>query len=127
MLNILYVGIGGFMGSVLRYLVAIYASKLLGTQLPFGTLIVNIVGGIFIGLIMTISLNSDMSPELRLFLTTGLMGGLTTFSAFSYETVSLFSQGSYWLASLNIGLNLSLSLGGVILGKTLFPLLVHGS
>ncbi len=116
--KLIYVGIGGFIGACLRYIVSVNSSKLFGTQLPYGTLIVNIAGGILIGLIMEYSLTSDsVSADMRLFLTTGIMGGLTTFSTFSYETVTLFSNGSYMLGTLNTCLNLFLSLGGVVLGK----------
>lgn len=118
MQKLFYVGIGGFIGACLRYIVSIYSPKLFGTQLPYGTLIVNVVGGILIGLIMELSLTTDLiSPNLRLFLTTGIMGGLTTFSTFSYETVVLFSEGSYILAMLNTGLNIVLSMTGVVVGK----------
>jgi fluoride exporter len=116
--KLFYVGLGGFIGACLRYIVSIYSPKLFGTQLPYGTLIVNVVGGILIGLIMELSLTTDLiSPNLRLFLTTGMMGGLTTFSTFSYETVALFSEGSYILAMLNTGLNIFLSMTGVVVGK----------
>jgi fluoride exporter len=116
--KLFYVGLGGFIGACLRYIVSIYSPKLFGTQLPYGTLIVNVVGGILIGLIMELSLTTDLiSPNLRLFLTTGIMGGLTTFSTFSYETVALFSEGSYILAMLNTGLNIFLSMTGVVVGK----------
>lgn len=118
MLNIIYVGFGGFIGASLRYLISQYTPYLFGTKLPYGTLIVNVIGGLLIGLIMELSLTTDaISPELRIFLTTGIMGGLTTFSTFSYETVNLFSNGSFILGTLNICLNLFLSLGGVLLGK----------
>lgn len=114
--KLFYVGIGGFIGACLRYAISANTTKLSG--IPFGTLIVNVVGGILIGLIMELSLTTDLiSPNLKLFLTTGIMGGLTTFSTFSYETISLFSDGSYILAVLNICLNLFLSLGGVVAGK----------
>lgn len=116
--KLIYVGIGGLIGSCLRYIISINSPKLFGTQLPYGTLIVNIIGGILIGFIMELSLRTDLiSPNLRLFLTTGIMGGLTTFSTFSYETINLFSNGSYVLATLNTCLNLFLSLGGVVIGK----------
>jgi CrcB protein len=118
MQKLFYVGIGGFIGASLRYIISINSSKLFGTQLPYGTLIVNVLGGILIGLIMELGLTTDLiSPNLRLFLTTGIMGGLTTFSTFSYETISLFNDGSYMLGSLNICLNLFLSLAGVVAGK----------
>lgn len=118
MQSILCVGIGGFIGACLRYMVSLYSSKIFGTQFPYGTLIVNITGGLLIGLIMELSLSTDLiSPNLRLFLTTGIMGGLTTFSTFSYETINLLSDGEYFFGSLNICLNLFLSLLGVIAGK----------
>jgi CrcB protein len=118
MQKLLYVGIGGFIGSCLRYLISLHSPKLFGTQLPYGTLIVNVVGGILIGFIIDFSIKSGIiSPNLRLFLTTGIMGGFTTFSTFSYETINLLNEGSYLLGTLNIGLNLFLSLGGVVLGK----------
>lgn len=118
MLKMLYVGIGGFIGSVLRYIIAIYSTKFFGGQLPYGTLLVNVTGGIMIGIIMNLSLmTNNMSPEFRLFCTTGVMGGFTTFSAFSYETINLFNTSNYILAVINIGLNVFLSLGGVLLGQ----------
>lgn len=118
MQNIFYVGIGGFIGASLRYVISINSSKLFGTELPYGTLIVNVLGGILIGFIMEFSLTSDLiSPSLKLFLTTGILGGLTTFSTFSYETISLFNDSRYVLAMLNTCLNLFLSFIGVVLGK----------
>lgn len=118
MQNLIFVGIGGFIGACLRYFVSLSSSKLFGNQLPYGTLIVNILGGILIGLIMEISFTTDLiSPNVRLFLVTGIMGGLTTFSTFSYETISLFSDVGYYLGTLNIFLNLFLSLLGVLAGK----------
>lgn len=120
MQKLLYVGIGGFIGASIRYIISIHSSKLFGTRLPYGTLIANVLGGILIGLIMELSLSKDfISPNLKLFLTTGLMGGLTTFSTFSYETISFFNGGSYILGSINIALNLFLSLFGVVVGKLL--------
>ncbi len=123
MLKIFYVGIGGFIGSAFRYMVSLYATKLLGAQMPYGTLIVNFVGGIMIGFVMELSLSTNISPELRLFLTTGIFGGFTTFSAFSYETIHLFSAGSYLLGSINVILNVGLGLGGVLIGKVLAHIL----
>lgn len=120
MQELFYVGIGGFIGASIRYVISVYSSRFLGTEFPFGTLIVNFLGGFLIGLIMELSLTHNLiSQNLRLFLTTGIMGGLTTFSAFSYETVTLFNNGSLMLAGLNVGLNLFLSLAGVVLGKNI--------
>ncbi|WP_050606632.1 fluoride efflux transporter CrcB [Clostridium niameyense] len=120
MQRLFYVGIGGFLGASLRYLITINFQKFFGTQFPYGTLIVNILGGLFFGLIMEINSTTTLiSPDLRLFLTTGIMGGLTTFSTFSYETVSFFTSRNYTLACLNTCLNLFLSFLGIILGKSI--------
>ncbi|HWR23980.1 MAG TPA: fluoride efflux transporter CrcB [Feifaniaceae bacterium] len=115
MLKALYAGLGGFIGCVLRYLVNLLAPKLLGAQFPYATLIVNTLGAFLIGLVMTLGENR-ISPEARIFLVTGILGGFTTFSAFSYETVSLFSAGNYGAGFLNVGLNVAFSLGGAALG-----------
>lgn len=116
--KIFYVGIGGFIGASLRYVISLQSSKLFSLNIPIGTLIVNILGGILIGLIMEISSSTNLiSPNLKLFLTTGIMGGLTTFSTFSLETINMLNDGNYIFGLLNICLNLFLSLGGVILGK----------
>lgn len=120
MKKLLFVGIGGFIGCCLRYLISSYSpTKIFDIQLPYGTLIVNVLGGILIGFIMDFSIKSGtISPNLKLFLTTGLMGGLTTFSTFSYESITLLYEGNYFSGTLNICLNLFLSLGGVVFGKS---------
>ncbi len=118
MKSILCVGIGGLIGSILRYLVSTYSAKFIGNQFPYGTLIVNVAGGILIGLILEVCAGTNaISPNLKLFLTTGIMGGLTTFSTFSYETIQFFTAGNYGTGLLNTALNLFLSFGGVLLGK----------
>ena len=117
-INILCVGFGGFLGAISRYIISIYTSKQFLFKIPLGTLIVNVLGGFLIGLIMELTIkNNFISPQLKLFLTTGIMGGLTTFSTFSYETIVLIKEGNILLAILNILLNLILSLLGVVLGN----------
>lgn len=118
--KILCVGIGGFLGASLRYLVSIGAIKLFKSDFPLGTLIVNVVGAILIGFIMQLSLGvSFITPNLKLFLTTGILGGLTTFSTFSFETISLFQSGRYTAFITNIVLNVGLSLAGVVIGVSI--------
>lgn len=125
MQRLLYVGIGGFIGALLRYTISMQSSKFLGTTFPYGTLIANIIGGILIGIVMEVGLTSQViSPNLRLFLTSGVIGSLTVFSTFSYETITLFNDGSYVLASLNAFLNLFLSFLGVIVGKILAGIVI---
>ena len=94
--RVLLVGLGGAIGSVLRFLVSVGAAQWLGTEFPYGTLIVNLAGSFVIGLVQEIGTDALVIPDsARLFLTTGMMGGLTTYSTFSYETIRLM-EGSAW-------------------------------
>lgn len=123
MFNIVAVGLGGFIGAILRYSISSWSAKLSHT-FPFGTLFVNVLGGLLIGLIMEISFNTYyINPTMRIFLTTGLMGGLTTFSTFSYETVGMLASSHFGLGMVNIVANLCLSLMGVWAGKGLGQLI----
>lgn len=120
MQKIIYVGVGGFIGAAIRYIVTMQSSKIINSNMPLGTLIVNVIGGFLIGVIMELSISTEfISPNMRLFLTTGIMGGLTTFSTFSYETINLIYDGRYLLGVVNVLLNVFLSLGGVVLGRFL--------
>jgi len=123
--KVICVGIGGFIGASMRYLISIQSSKLLNSSIPLGTLIANVLGGFLIGVIMEISMSTDLiSPNLKLFLTTGIMGGLTTFSTFSYETINLLSDGKYLLGIGNVFVNLILSLGGVVIGTSICKMII---
>lgn len=92
--RIIYIFLGGGAGSAARYLVTIAAARLISADFPLGTLIVNLVGCFFIGFVHGVAmLSARLSPEIRLFLTTGVLGGFTTYSAFNYETLSFLEQG----------------------------------
>ncbi len=115
--RIFIVGFGSLIGGILRYVVSTVSQKYFG-GFPVGTLIVNVVGGFLIGMIMEASASiRPISDDLRTFLTTGIIGGFTTFSTFSYETTCFFTEGEYLIGVLNAGLNLFLALFACWLGK----------
>jgi CrcB protein len=115
--KILYLGIFGGLGCVSRYMVSGWIYTLAGKTLPYGTLAVNVIGSLLLGLIMEGSLRSTLlSPELRFGLTVGFMGGFTTFSTFSYETVRLLEEGSMVAAGANIFLNVTVCIVAALTG-----------
>ena len=119
------VGLGGAIGSVLRYLTSVFAAHWLGDQFPYGTLIVNLVGSFAIGLVHQVGSDTLLIPDnLRLFLTTGIMGGLTTYSAFSYETARLMETNAWTLAWLNIAVTTTVAIGLCLLGMAAGRLLI---
>lgn len=96
------------MGTGARYLVSGWALELLGTGFPYGTLAVNTIGSFLIALLMQAGIATPLlSPTLRLTLTTGVLGGFTTYSAFNYETMRYFQDGSWQLAAANVAVTLS--------------------
>ncbi|MCK5913437.1 MAG: fluoride efflux transporter CrcB [Desulfuromusa sp.] len=116
-MQLLYIGIFGGLGCMARYLASGWTYQLVGRNLPYGTLLVNIVGSFLLGLLVTSGLRGDfLSPDIRIGLAVGFMGGFTTFSTFSYETLRLLENGSFWQAGLNILLNVVLCLGFAFLG-----------
>jgi CrcB protein len=117
MRKLLLVSLGGALGSGARYLVAAWATEAFGPAFPRGTLLVNVAGSFLIAVILGVSLRMPaISPDVRVFLTTGVMGGFTTYSAFSYETVSLMERGASGPAWLNLVLTTSGCLAVCYLG-----------
>jgi len=111
------IALGGGLGTLLRYLTALAAARWLGTDFPYGTLIVNLAGSFAIGLVQTLGTEALMIPDhARLFLTTGMMGGLTTYSTFSYETVRLVEAGAWSQAWINVAVTTLLCLALCFLG-----------
>jgi len=119
--NILLVGAGGFIGSVLRYLVGGYVQESVKRlDFPYGTLAVNLIGCFLIGLLAQIGEKYGMfSNESRAFIFVGILGGFTTFSSFGNETVNLIRQNFMTNAFMNIGANVILGLLAVWLGRLL--------
>ena len=101
--RLLVVALGGAIGTVLRYAVTVGAIQALGTGFPYGTLVVNLIGAFIIGLVQALAADTTLVPEsTRLFLTTGMLGGFTTYSAFSYETVRLIELHAWAQASVYV-------------------------
>ncbi len=119
-MNVVVIFIGGGIGAVARYWLqgAVYGWT--GADFPYGTLAVNVLGSLFIGLLMSLFQERFLvQPALRLFLTIGILGGFTTFSTFSFETFALLREGSVAAGLLNAGVSLVGCLGATWLGAVL--------
>ena len=118
--SFLLVGIGGFVGSVLRYWLSLFIGQHLVSTFPFGTFVVNVIGCFLIGLLAGLSdRGSLISPEVRLLLTTGFCGGFTTFSTFSYESMSLLKDGELMFLAANVALSVAAGFLATYLGTLL--------
>lgn len=114
------IGAGGAIGSISRYLVTVFFSRHIPSVFPYGTFVVNLSGCLFIGILYALAERfSWLSPEWRLFLTTGLCGGYTTFSTFMYENMRLLQQGHYLSFAAYSLASFALGLLGVILGAAM--------
>jgi fluoride exporter len=122
--NILIVGIGGFLGSILRYLISGYVQNLSqSVSFPYGTLSVNIIGCFLIGIIsQLVDLQIGVTAETRLFLMVGVLGGFTTFSAFGNETMTLLQDQRFFLSLMYMGSHLFIGLSAVFLGRMIIKL-----
>ncbi len=110
-MDLIFIGMGGFFGAISRYLAASFVHRLLGPGFPYGTLFVNVVGSFFLCLFLPLSLEVyQISPEVRAAVTVGFCGAFTTFSTFSFETLSLLQDGYNTVAFLNVFGNLFLCL-----------------
>lgn len=117
-MSFLQVAIGGAIGSCLRFGVGIAMLRVSGTGLPLGVLTVNIVGSFLMGVVMVLSFHRGLQ-HFNPFVMTGLLGGFTTFSAFSLETFTLYERGQIAAAATYVALSLALSIGGLVLGVLL--------
>lgn len=101
--TVLFIAGFGALGCVSRYLLSGWVYGLMGRGFPYGTFVVNVIGAFIIGLIMEFGMRSTALPaNLRAGLTIGFLGGLTTFSTFSYETFRLLEEGEFLIASTNV-------------------------
>ncbi|XXY48698.1 fluoride efflux transporter CrcB [Sorangium sp. So ce269] len=98
-----WIGLGGAAGTLARYGLSTWCQQRFGAGFPYGTLAVNVIGSFLLGVILQIAATTELlSPTLRLALSTGLMGGFTTYSSFNYETIKLFEEGASWVGALNV-------------------------
>jgi len=121
----LWICAAGAVGTGARYLMSGWALAVLGAGFPYGTLAVNVLGSFAIGFVMQVGLaTSLLSPTLRLTLTTGFLGGFTTYSSFNYETIRYLQDGAWRLAAANVAVTLVVCLvagiAGVALARSLF-------
>ena len=115
-----FICLGGAIGTGARYLISGWALQLFGTSFPYGTLTVNLLGAFLIGLIMHLGLNTELlSPSLRIVLTTGVLGGFTTYSSFNYETVQYLQEGGWQRGVTNISVMLVGCLAAGLIGLAL--------
>jgi CrcB protein len=118
MLQIFFVGMGGFLGSVTRFLLVGLVQGATNGTFPFGTLVVNVTGCVAIGwLSQLLEARPFLTGDARAFLVIGLLGGFTTFSAFGNETINLLRHTGTAAAGANILAQLTLAIGGVWLGR----------
>lgn len=120
---LLAIGIGSFLGGISRYLLSQFIQTKFLSTFPFGTLGVNILGCLLIGVVFGLSDKGNLTQEWRLFLATGVLGGFTTFSAFSNETVNMLRDGQFWYAAAYIVSSILLGLLATFIGISFIKLI----
>lgn len=120
---VLAIGTGSFIGGVFRYLLSQFIQAKFLSTFPFGTLFVNLTGCFLIGLVFGLADRGNLNQEWRLFLATGLLGGFTTFSAFSNETVGMLRDGQIWHALAYIASSIVIGLASTFIGISIIKLL----
>lgn len=122
--NILLVGTGGFIGSVMRYLVQYFVERGMSSTFPWGTMIANIAGSFIIGIVFALAEKGNLlSAEWRIFMAVGICGGFTTFSSFAYNNFTMLREQSLMQLLFNVGGSLVLGILAVYLGIVLVRLL----
>lgn len=116
-MKILLIGAGGFLGAISRYLMTQGAMTVFGNKIPYGTMIVNVLGSFIMGMVFVFAMEKTyISEQMRFFIAVGFLGAFTTYSTFSLESISLLGKGTYGLAAVYIFGNLLLSIGAALAG-----------
>jgi CrcB protein len=119
-LNLFLIGLGGAIGSVARYTLSVVVLRVSGTLFPLGTFVVNGIGCLVFGAIAgAATARVQLTPELRLFLLVGVLGGFTTFSSYAFESFSLVREGHFFWASINVVGQVVAGLAGIWAGYTI--------
>ena len=118
-MTLAYVALGGALGALARYGISGWVYDRMGEAFPWGTLVVNLLGCLLLGLVIRWLQVSAVSPGMRPFLTIGLLGAFTTFSTFSYETVALLQEGQWLRAGMYAGGSVVLGLVAMVAGMAL--------
>jgi len=125
--RLLLICLGGAVGTGTRYLLGGLVVRWLGPDFPYGTLLINVLGSLLVGLVQQVGLSTLLIPDtLRVVLAIGVLGGFTTYSSFSYETLKLVEAGSWVGAAVYVALTSALCLGCCALGLSLGRVLVEG-
>ena len=120
MANIFIIGIGGFLGAITRYGVALWIGQRWGRSFPLGTFVINVSGSFLIGLLMSLFTERFMvNPQWRLMLVVGFLGAYTTFSTFEYETGTLLKDGEWMISLLNVVLSVFVGFVALKLGEVI--------
>jgi CrcB protein len=116
----LIVFLGGGVGAAIRHGINLATARVLGTAFPYGTLLINITGSFIMGLVVAyFAFKGDASQHWRLFLTTGILGGYTTFSAFSLDAALLYERGELGMAAVYVLASVAISIAGLFAGLAL--------
>lgn len=115
--NLLLVGLGGFFGSILRYLTYLAIDKRLTISFPLSTFTVNIIGSLILGVIVGLSMKDNLNEHTRLFLAVGICGSYTTFSTFALENINLLSQKDLLISFIYIAFSIIIGLAAVFIGQ----------
>lgn len=120
MSHFLYVALGGAIGACLRHMINLVTLRMLGAHFPWGTLTANVLGSFAMGVFVELLVRRfDVSPEVRLFVTTGILGGFTTFSAYSLDVAVLWERGATVSAAVYAGTTVVLSIAALFAGLSL--------